>query len=134
LRWFGGCLLVACPLGVFATTSGNPWLFLVAIGLFTMVLTSLNACAMSALSMVIPNRMLGTGVALYFTAAGLLGGSAGAVLVPLFAGWFADAETSIGFGIATLIGIGCPIAAIALYSGLNAMCNATVAEAGDPSS
>lgn len=121
LRWFGACLIVAGPIGVFATISGNPWLFIGAIGLFTMVLTSLNACAMSSLSMVIPNRMRGTGVALYFTAAGLIGGSGGAVLVPLFAGWFADADTAIGYGMATLIAIGCPVAAIALFSGMGAM-------------
>lgn len=131
LRWFGTCLVIAGPVGVFATVSGNPWLFVGGIGLFTMVLTSLNACAMSSLSMVIPNRMRGTGVALYFTAAGLLGGSAGAVLVPLFAGWYSDADTAIGYGMATLIGIGCPIAAIALFSGLKAMRTASVDEEGD---
>lgn len=128
LRWFSGCLLVAAPLGVFATVNGNPWLFLCTIGLFTMVLTSLNACAMSSLSMVIPNRMRGSGVALYFTCAGLLGGAGGAVLVPLFAGGFTNADTSIGYGMATLIGIGCPIAAIALFSGMKPMRHAHTIE------
>jgi hypothetical protein len=127
-RWFGGCLVVAGPLGVFATVSGNPWAFLGAIGLFTMVLTPLNACAMSSLSMVIPNRMRGSGVALYFTVAALLGGSAGAVLVPVFASWYTNVNASIGYGMATLIGIGCPLAAIALLSGLKPMRSANTPE------
>ena len=121
LRWFGGCLAIAGPIGAFATTNGNPWVFLVAIGFFTTVLTSLNACAMSSLSLVIPNQMRGSGVAVYFTVAGLVGGSAGSVLVPVFAQWYENPNTAIGGGMATLIGVGCPLAAIALLSGLKSM-------------
>ncbi len=28
LRWYAGCFLIAAPVGVIATTSGSPWVFL----------------------------------------------------------------------------------------------------------
>jgi hypothetical protein len=64
--------------------------------MFTTALTSLNACAMSSLSMVLPNNVLGSGVALYFTVARLIGGLAAALLVPGFASCNTDTETAIG--------------------------------------
>ena len=128
LRWFGTCLLLAAPLGAVATTSASPLIFLLLIGVFTIALTSLNACAMSSLSMVVPNDMRGSGVAVYFTLAGLVGGSAGAVLVPVFAGWYPNPDTAIGNGMATLIGIGCPLAGLALLYGMKGMRGAVAKE------
>ncbi|MFV8817206.1 MFS transporter [Haliea sp. E17] len=121
LRWFGGCLLVAGPLGVLAAVSGSPWMFLALIGAFTAILTSLQACAMSSLNLVTPNHLRGAGVAFYSTVAGLLGGSLGSVLVPVFSGYFSDPATAIGYGMATLMAIGCPLAAVALFAGMPGM-------------
>lgn len=121
LRWFGTCLLLAAPIGAFANIHSSPVVFLALLGLFTAVLTSLTACAMSSLSMVLPNDMRGSGVALFFTASGLIGGSAGAVLVPAFAGWYPDPSVAIGNGMATLIGVGCPLAGLALFVGMKGM-------------
>lgn len=121
LRWFGGCLMLAGPLGVLASTSGSPWAFLGLIGAFTAILTSLQACAMSSLNLVTPNHLRGTGVAVYSTVAGLLGGSLGSVLVPVFSSYFDDPSTAIGYGMAVLMGLGCPLAGLALFSGMKAM-------------
>jgi len=121
LRWFGLCMVVAGPLGALATTNDSPWAFLVLIGAFTAIFTSLQACAMSSLNLVTPNHLRGTGVAVYSTVAGLLGGSLGSVLVPLFSGLYADEATAIGHGMATLMGIGCPLAAVALFTGMTGM-------------
>ncbi len=128
LRWFGCILLLAGPAGVVASTSASAWAFIILIGVFTALYTSLQACAMSSLNMVTPNHLRGTGVAVYSTVAGLLGGSVGSVLVPVFSQWYETPETAIGYGMATLMGVGCPLAALALFSGMKAM-RAAMAEA-----
>ncbi len=132
LRWYAGCLLVAAPTGVIATTTGNPWLFLGLIGLFAALVTPMHACAMSSLNLVTPNQLRGTGVAVYATIAGLLGGSLGTLLIPIFAGWIVGAESDIGPGMAALIGIACPLGALVLASGWRTMRRAVADEEGDP--
>ncbi len=131
LRWYATCLLLATPLGVIATTHGHPWVFLAVIGIFVTLITSMHACAMSSLNLVTPNELRGTGVAVYSTVGGLLGGSAGTVMIPIASQAFFDGEAAIGKGMAVLIGVACPLAALALLSGLGAMRKAMAeAEAG----
>jgi len=121
LRWFGACLFLAAPMGVFGATSDSPWLFLILIGLFTALLTSLHACAMSSLNMVTPNQLRGAGVATWSTISGLAGGSIGAVLVPVFSQWFSDPTTAIGYGMATFMATAAPIAGVAMFVGMKPM-------------
>lgn len=121
LRWYGICMLIATPLGVIGTTSGNPWMFLVMIGIFVALITSMHACAMSSLNLVTPNELRGTGVAVYSTIGGLLGGSAGTVMIPIASQAFFDGDAAIGKGMAVLIAVACPLTALALFSGLGAM-------------
>lgn len=121
LRWYGIAMLIAAPAGVVATTSGNPWVFLVMIGVFVGLITAMHACAMSSLNLVTPNELRGTGVAVYSTIGGLIGGSSGAVLIPMAAQAFFDGPEAIGQGMAVLIGVACPLTALALFSGMGAM-------------
>lgn len=121
LRWFGGCLLLAGPLGAYGSVSASPWIFLSLIGVYTALFTSFQACAMSSLNLVTPNHLRGAGVAVYSTVAGLLGGSVGSVLVPLLSRFYAEPSTAIGYGMATFMMAGCPLAAICLFSGMKAM-------------
>jgi len=130
LRWFGSCLLLAGPVGALAATSGSPWAFLGMIGLFTILLTALQACAMSSLNLVTPGQLRGTGVAVYSTVAGLLGGSLGAVLIPVFSQWYADPATAIGNGMATLMAAACPVGGLALFAGMQAMRRAVAESEG----
>jgi len=120
-RWYATCLILGAPLGIIATTSGNPWLFLVMIGFFVMLVTSMHACALSSLNLVTPNQLRGSGVAVFSTIAGLIGGSAGAVLVPVAAEVLFDGEASIGLGMATLIAVACPLGALSLFLGMRSM-------------
>ncbi len=130
LRWYAGCLLVAAPIGIIATTNGNPWLFIALIGLFSALVTPMHACAMSSLNLVTPNQLRGTGVAVYTTIAGLLGGSLGTLLVPVMAQLYPEADSGIGMGMATLIGLSCPAGALALATGFRAMRKAMALEEG----
>lgn len=121
LRWYAGCLLVATPFAVVATTSGNPWIFLAGIGTFQILATSMPACALTALNLVTPNEMRGTGVTVFTTIVALLGTSIGSVLVPIFSKHLYGSEAAIGAGMATLIGVAAPIGAVILALGLKAM-------------
>ena len=133
LRWYSASLFIAAPMGVIATLSGNPWVFLVMIGVFTTLTTSMQACAMSALNLVTPNQLRGTGVAVYTTVAALLGGSVGAVVIPIIAEYLYHGEAAIGLGIATFVGVACPLSGLALFSGFKAMRGAMAeAEGGRP--
>lgn len=127
LRWMVICLLIAAPVGVIATTHGNAWVFLAMIGVFVALLTGLAACAMTSLNLVTPNELRGSGIALYSTVAGLLGGSTGTVLIPMASTVLYDGDGAIGKGMATLIGVACPLAALCLYFGMRPMREAMAA-------
>jgi MFS family permease len=128
MRWYGICLLVALPIGIVATTSGNPWVFVVGIGVFNTLNGGIAVCAMSALNLVTPNELRGSGIAVFNIVMGMLGGSMGPVLVAAIS-QFGGFE--IGVGLTVTIAICFPIGAILLLSGLRAMREA-MAEAERP--
>jgi MFS family permease len=119
LRWYGICLLLATPIGIFATTSGNAWTFIISIGAFMTLIGSFQACAMTALNLVTPNELRGSGIAVFSTVAGLLGGSAGPVLIAAASDF--GGQSSIGLGLAVMITVGCPLGALFLLLGLRPM-------------
>jgi MFS family permease len=119
LRWYGICMLLATPIGIFATTSGNAWTFIIAIALFMTLIGSFQACAMTALNLVTPNELRGSGIALFSTVAGLLGGSAGPLLIAAASDF--GGQSSIGLGLAVMMGICCPLGALFLLLGLGPM-------------
>lgn len=129
LRWYGICMLLATPVGVFATMSDNAWTFIVAIAVFMVLIGAFQACAMTALNLVTPNELRGSGVAVFGTIVGLVGGSAGPVLVA--AASELGGRSSIGFGLAVIIGVCCPLGALFLLLGLGPMREA-MAEAERP--
>ncbi|WP_317932906.1 MFS transporter [Halioxenophilus sp. WMMB6] len=125
-RWYGGCLLAALPMGVVAGITPNPWLFLVLLGLFVMLLAPLNAVYIASLNLVTPNELRGAGVAFFGSTVGLLSLSLGPILVAVFSDWLFGGD-AIGLGLALLFGLVCPVAAVALLTGSGAMHNAVVA-------
>lgn len=129
LRWYGVCLLLATPIGVFATISGNVWTFIVAIAVFMTLIGAMQACALTALNLITPNQLRGTGVAVFTTFVGLVGGGAGPVLIAAVSD--SGGQSSIGLGLAVMIGICCPLGAVCLLLGLGAMRDA-MAEAERP--
>jgi MFS family permease len=130
LRWYGICLLIAAPIGVYATLSGTAWQFIIAIGVFLTLIGAYQACAMTALNLVTPNELRGTGVAVFSTIAAMLGGSTGPLLIAAAAN--VGGESSIGIGLAVMIGVGCPLGGLSLLLGLRGM-RAAMAEAERPS-
>lgn len=126
-RWYAGCLLLAVPAGLIATTSDNPWVFLGGIGLFLVLVSPMPVCASAALNLVTPNELRGSGIALFSASAGLVGVSMGPILIAAVSDYVFGGN-AIGYGIATLIAVCCPIASALLLCGLRAMREA-VAEA-----
>ena len=121
IRWYAGTLAAATPIGVFATTSSDPWVFLGALGIYLALLSPLPACANAALNLVTPNELRGTGVAFFASTAGLVGGGTGPVLIAAVSDHVFGGETTIGLGIAAMIAVCCPLAAVLLACGFRAM-------------
>jgi MFS family permease len=126
-RWYAGSLAVATPLGIIATTSASPWIFLGFIAAFLTLISCLNACAATALNLVTPNELRGTGVAFWAATSGLIGATSGPILIALIADKFFGGPSGIGYGLATMMGICCPIAALFLVLGFRAMREAVTA-------
>ncbi len=129
LRWYAGALVAAVPVGVFTFTSDNAWLFLGGIALYLMLIQPFAACCYTALNLVTPNHLRGTGVAFFGITAGLIGGGTGPILIPAAAKLFADGNTAIGQGLATVIALSFPIAAGLLAFALRGMREAVTANA-----
>jgi len=121
LRWYAGCLVAATPVGLIATTSANPWVFLGGIGLFLILLSPLPACASAALNLVTPGELRGTGIAFFASTAGLIGAGSGPILIAAVSDRVFGGHGSIGLGIATMIAVCCPLAAVLLACGFRAM-------------
>lgn len=121
LRWYVGCLLAAIPAGIVAMTSTHPWVFLGGLGLYLVLLQPLPVCAFTALNLVTPSQLRGTGVALFTATSGLIGGGLGPVLIPAAARYIFRDESAIGQGMAVVIAVCCPIAAVSLALGLRGM-------------
>jgi MFS family permease len=121
IRWYAGCLLVAAPAGVIGTTSGHLELFLVGIGIMVTLLQPLPACAYTAMNLITPNELRGAGVAFFNVTAGLVGSVAGPVLVAAIGEHYFKGPAGIGFGMASVIAVCCPLGAASLALGFRAM-------------
>jgi MFS family permease len=126
--WYGVCVAIAAPAGVIALTSKSPLVFIVFITIFQLLTSAINACNNAALSLVTPNALRGTGVAFYSATVGLLGLSLGPLLMGMISDHVFHNEAAIGYGMATVVGIALPLAAVLLLSGRKHM-RAAVASA-----
>jgi MFS family permease len=121
LRWYSACLALGTPIGLVATTTPSPYVFLAAIGLFMVLISPMPACALTALNLVTPNELRGTNAAAWTTVSGLIGGAAGPFVIAALAEDAYGGEAFIGRGMATQIAICCPLAAALLALGLRSM-------------
>ncbi len=126
IRWYAGSLLVALPFGLAATTSDNPWVFLIALGVFIALTAPLPACASAALNLVTPNELRGSGIALFAATGGLIGAATGPILIAMASDHIFGGDTSIGLGIATMMAVCCPLGALILACGFRSMREAVV--------
>lgn len=117
LLWYGGCLLVAAPVSIFTMSSDNPWVFLTGVGTFMVLLSPMAACCYAAMNLVTPNELRGSGVAFYSATAGIIAVAAGPILIAWVGNTLFPGASSLGMGLATVFGISCPLAALALFLG-----------------
>jgi hypothetical protein len=121
LRWYATCLLLATPVGIVATTSASPWIFLAGVGVLLMLLSPLPACYAASLNLVTPNELRGTGIAFFAATAGLIGLGAGPILIASISEHLLGGPSQIGLGMAVTIAVFCPLAAAVLALGCGAM-------------
>lgn len=129
-RWFSGCLLFAGPACAIATTSDSPIVFIAGLGLFLILISAMVTCAGTALNLVTPNEMRGSGMALFSIVSGLIGAAGG----PMIIAWISDSVlggNAIGEGMAIVAMVSCPLAAVVLMKGCRAMRDAVNAAETD---
>jgi MFS family permease len=117
--WYGTCLLLATPAGIIATTSGDPWVFLIGITIMVALLSTLTAVYAASLNLTVPNELRGKAIAFYAASVGLVSLSLGPILIA----WFSDTlygGNQVGLGMATLFGSAYPIAGLILLFGRQA--------------
>jgi MFS family permease len=93
MRWYMFALFVAIPIGITAMTIGNVWAFLILLYLLLATMSSLPSMAMSALNIVTPNELRGTGIALFALVTGTLGAAAARCSSPLSRTTFSRTRT-----------------------------------------
>ena len=121
MRWYMYCLLIATPIGILAMTSGSAWVFLVSLYFLLLVLAPLPSLAMTALNIVTPNELRGTGVALFTLIAGTLGAGGGPVMIAAVSDYLFKDESAVGLAMATVIAVCLPLAALFMRLGLRPM-------------
>lgn len=118
--WYALCLVLAIPAGLIGLTSTDSTVFLISIGIFLLLLSPVTAVYVSSLNLVTPNELRGSGVAFFSATVGLAALSLGPILIAVFSEVFFGGE-SIGKGMAVVIGFSCPLAALFLLMGRQAM-------------
>jgi MFS family permease len=121
LRWYAACCLIATPLGVIAMTSSNPWFYIGFTFLMIMLICGMPSCAMTALNLVTPNELRGTGIAFFNITTGILGAGSGPVLIAAVSDYIFKDEKAIGQAMAVVILVCLPLAALFLSLALRAM-------------
>lgn len=118
-RWYAICLLLATPVGIVATVSSDPKVFLGGLTLFLILLSPLPAVANTALNLATPNELRGAGIAFYSLCSGFLGVGGGPIIVAALSDQFFG--STIRLGLAATVAIFCPLAAIVLMLGCRPM-------------
>lgn len=119
-RWYASCLVAAVPLAIVANTSDSYWIFLIGLGAVTTLLSPVAAVYVASLNLVTPNELRGAGVAFYGATIGLAALSLGPIMIAAVSD-YGFGGNAIGYGIATMFAVFCPVAAILLYRGCSAM-------------
>jgi MFS family permease len=121
LRWYAACALIATPLGVVAMTSANPSIYIGFTSLMIMLICGMPSCAMTALNLVTPNELRGTGIAFFNMTAGIVGAGGGPVLIAMVSDYIFRDEKAIGRAMAAVIAVCLPLTALFLSLAFGAM-------------
>jgi MFS family permease len=121
LRWYMYCVIIAIPVGVVAMTSSSAWVFLGLVCCQVGLLSSLPSLSMTALNIVTPNELRGTGIAVYALITGTIGAGGGPVVIAAVSDYIYKDEKAIGLAMATVIAVCLPIAALFLGLALRPM-------------
>jgi MFS family permease len=127
LRWFAVSVLLAAPFGIIATTSSSPLIFVIALFGYFVCIQSMPTAIYTALNLVTPNELRGTGSALFNATSGLIGAGAGPVVVAMVSDYLYKDESAIGLAIATVMAVVFPLAAATLAFGMRPMRETVVA-------
>jgi MFS family permease len=129
--WYGSCVAIAAPAGIIALTSKSPAVFIVFISVYQLLTSSISACSNAALNLVTPNALRGTGVSFYGATVGFVGLSVGPLSMGAISDHVFHSEAAIGYGMAIVMAMGLPAAALILLAGRGPMRKAVAAAEAD---
>jgi MFS family permease len=132
LRLFAGAALLATPLGCLAVSSDMPAVFVAALFCYFVCVQSMSPCIYTALNLVTPNALRGTGAACFNATSGLLGAGAGPLLVAMVGQYAFRDESKLGLAIATVMIVCYPLAGLLLALGMRPMRAAVLSDTALP--
>ncbi|WP_193452195.1 MFS transporter [Pseudomonas nitroreducens] len=124
MRLFSGTCLLSCPIAVAGVLWNDPYIFLGAFFLVQILVSPIMGISAAALQLAAPARLRGRLSSIYLFVMILLGIGAGPSVVAAFTDFLFRDDAKLGYSLALLFAMACPIAALILHLGRGSMRNA----------
>ncbi|SEI51436.1 MFS transporter [Pseudomonas sp. NFACC07-1] len=121
MRWYAISCLISCPIVVAGVLWDNPWVFLAAFACAQILVSPIMGIAAAALQIASPAHLRGRLSSIYLFIMILLGIGLGPTLVAAFTDFIFQDDAKLGYSLALLFAIACPVASIILLAGMKSM-------------
>lgn len=113
IRFFSWLLFLGLPFPVFMFSLGNPWAFIVAIGLFEALALTYMLYISSTLTLIAPGQLRGQLTAIFLSITVALGSGIGPVVVGFMTTYVFRSEAALGYSLSVSLS-GCVLLAFVL--------------------
>ncbi|MNQ56741.1 D-galactonate transporter [compost metagenome] len=127
MKLFSITCLVSCPIAVVGVLWQDPYVFLGAFFAVQILVSPIMGISAAALQIAAPSRLRGRLSSIYLFVMILLGIGAGPSIVAAFTDFVFQDDAKLGYSLALLFALACPVAALILHLGRPSMRN-TVAK------
>lgn len=121
MRLFSLTALVSVPIAVVGVLWHNPYVFLAAFFLIQVLVSPIMGISAAALQLAAPAHLRGRLSSLYLFVMILLGIGAGPSVVAAFTDFIFQDDAKVGYSLALIFVLACPLSALALHLGRPAM-------------
>jgi MFS family permease len=126
MRLFSLTSLVSVPVAVVGVLWHDPYIFLAAFFLIQMLVSPIMGISAAALQIAAPAYLRGRLSSLYLFVMILLGIGAGPSVVAAFTDFIFQDDAKVGYSLALIFVLACPLSALALHLGRPAMRSAVI--------
>lgn len=121
MRLFSVTCLISCPIAVIGVLWNDPYVFLGAFFLVQILVSPIMGISAAALQIAAPPRLRGRLSSIYLFAMILLGIGAGPSVVAAFTDFLFRDDAKLGYSLALLFALACPLASFILHLGKRPM-------------